>query len=102
MITSSLKVIAKELAPDRIRVNSVHPTTVAIEMILNDPFYQLFRPDLEAPTREDFEVAGRTLNALPVAAIESSDVTDAIVYLVADSGRYVTGTTLVLDAGASL
>ena len=97
-----MKVAAKELAADRIRVNSVHPTTVATDMILNDAFYQLFRPDLEKPTREDFEVAGVTLNALPVAAIESDDVTEAIVYLVADSGRYVTGTTLVVDAGASL
>jgi SDR family mycofactocin-dependent oxidoreductase len=97
-----MRVLAKELAPESIRVNSVHPTTVATPMILNDPFYQLFRPDLEAPTREDFEVAGKTLNALPVAALESRDVTDAILYLVADSGRYITGSTLVLDAGASL
>jgi SDR family mycofactocin-dependent oxidoreductase len=97
-----MKVVAKELAPQRIRVNSVHPTTVATDMILNDPFYRLFRPDLESPTREDFEEAGRTLNALPVAAVESRDVTDAILYLVADSGRYVTGSTLVVDAGASL
>jgi SDR family mycofactocin-dependent oxidoreductase len=97
-----MKVAAKELASERIRVNSVHPTTVATDMILNDPFYQLFRPDLESPTREDFEEAGRTLNALPVAAVESSDVTEAILYLVGDSGRYVTGTTMVVDAGASL
>lgn len=101
-LVGMMKVIAKELAPDRIRVNSVHPTTVATDMILNDPFYRLFRPDLESPTREDFEEAGRTLNALPVAAIESRDVTDAVLHLVADSGRYITGSTVVLDAGASL
>jgi len=46
--------------------------------------------------------AGRTLDALPVAAVKSSDVTEAIAYLVADSGRHVTGTTMVVDAGASL
>jgi len=97
-----MKVLAKELAPHNIRVNTVHPTTVATEMILNDPFYRLFRPDLEAPSREDFEVAGRTLNALPVAALESEDVTEAVMYLIADSGRYVTGSTLVVDAGGSL
>jgi NAD(P)-dependent dehydrogenase (short-subunit alcohol dehydrogenase family) len=45
----------------------VHPTTVATPMILNEPTYRLFRPDLENPTREDFEVAARTLNKLPVA-----------------------------------
>lgn len=101
-LVGMMKVLAKELAPHLIRVNSVHPTTVATDMILNDTFYQLFRPDLEAPTREDFEVAGKTLNALPIPAIESSDVTEAIMYLVADSGRYVTGSTLTIDAGGSL
>ncbi len=101
-LVGMMKVVAKELAPERIRVNSIHPTTVATDMILNDSFYRLFRPDLAAPTREDFEVAGRTLNSLPVAALESKDVTDAVMYLVADSGRYVTGSTLVVDAGASL
>jgi SDR family mycofactocin-dependent oxidoreductase len=101
-LVGMMKVMAKELAPDRIRVNSVHPTTVATEMILNEPFYRLFRPDLEQPTREDFEVAGRTLNALPTAALEPDEVTDAVLYLVCDSGRHVTGTTMVLDAGASL
>jgi SDR family mycofactocin-dependent oxidoreductase len=101
-LVGMMKVLAKELAPHSIRVNSVHPTTVATDMILNDTFYKLFRPDLESPTREDFEVAARTLNALPVAAVEASDVTEAILYLVADSGRYVTGSTLVIDAGGSL
>ncbi len=101
-LVGMMKVLAKELAPHNIRVNTVHPTTVATEMILNDPFYRLFRPDLEAPSREDFEVAGRTLNALPVAALESEDVTEAVMYLIADSGRYVTGSTLVVDAGGSL
>ena len=101
-LVGMMKVMAKELAPERIRVNSVHPTTVVTDMILNDAFYQLFRPDLADPTREDFEVAALTLNALPVPAVESQDVTEAVLYLVADSGRYVTGSTLVIDAGASL
>lgn len=101
-LVGMMRVLAKELAPHSIRVNTVHPTTVATEMILNDPFYRLFRPDLDAPTRGDFEEAARMLNALPVPAIESCDVTEAVVYLVSDSGRYVTGSMLTIDAGASL
>jgi (+)-trans-carveol dehydrogenase len=97
-----MKVLAKELAPVSIRVNTVHPTTVATPMILNEPTYRVFRPDLEHPTREDFEVAGRRLNKLPVAAIEPSDVSNAILYLVSDAGRYVTGITHVVDAGGQL
>jgi (+)-trans-carveol dehydrogenase len=97
-----MKVLAKELAPHSIRVNTVHPTTVATDMILNEPTYQLFRPDLPHPTREDFEVAARTLNKLPVAALEPADISNAILYLVSDAGRYVTGITHVVDAGGQL
>ena len=97
-----MKVLAKELGPQSIRVNTIHPTTVATDMILNEPTYRLFRPDLENPTREDFEVAARTLNKLPIAAIEPTDISNAILYLVSDAGRYVTGTTHVVDAGGQL
>jgi len=97
-----MRVLAKELAPHRIRVNTLHPTTVATPMILNEPSYRLFRPDLEHPTAEDFEVAALTLNALPVAMTESIDLSRAVLYLVSEDGRYVTGTTHVVDAGACL
>ncbi|QXW00130.1 MULTISPECIES: mycofactocin-coupled SDR family oxidoreductase [Rhodococcus] len=97
-----MKVLAKELAPQNIRVNTIHPTTVATDMILNDATYKLFRPDLAAPTRADFEEAALTLNTLPVPALESSDITEAVLYLVGDSGRYVTGTTHTVDAGGQL
>ena len=96
------KVLAKELAPHSIRVNTLHPTTVATDMILNEPTYRLFRPDLENPTRADFEEAALTLNALPVPAIEAVDISNAVLYLVSDDGRYVTGTTHVVDAGGQL
>ncbi|RBY77680.1 SDR family mycofactocin-dependent oxidoreductase [Geodermatophilus sp. TF02-6] len=96
------KVMAKELAPQNIRVNTIHPTTVATDMILNEPTYRLFRPDLEHPTRADFEEAALTLNEMPVPAIEAVDISNAVLYLVSDDGRYVTGTTHVVDAGGQL
>jgi SDR family mycofactocin-dependent oxidoreductase len=97
-----MKVLAKELAPHSIRVNTIHPTTVATDMVLNDAHMQLFRPDLEHPTREDFEAVARTLNKLPVALLEPIDISNAVLYLVTDAGRYVTGTTHVVDAGGQL
>src|SRR6266403_2020486 len=42
-----MRVLAKELAPHRIRVNTLHPTGVRTPMIFNEPMYRLFRPDLE-------------------------------------------------------
>ncbi len=97
-----MQVLAKELAPQSIRVNTVHPTTVATGMILNDATYKLFRPDLDQPTRADFEEAARELNRLPVSMMDPVDISNAILYLVSDDGRYVTGTTHVVDAGGRL
>ncbi|WP_245713978.1 mycofactocin-coupled SDR family oxidoreductase [Nocardia vaccinii] len=97
-----MKVMAKELASHDIRVNTIHPTTVATEMILNDATYRLFRPDLENPGRADFEEAARTLNRLPVAALEPGDITDTVLHLVSDDAKFVTGTTQLIDAGGAL
>jgi (+)-trans-carveol dehydrogenase len=97
-----MRVLAKELAPLSIRVNTIHPTNVATDMVLNEPTYKLFRPDLEHPGRQDWEVAARSLNALPIAAVEPIDLSNAILYLVSDDGRYVTGATHVVGAGGNL
>jgi len=97
-----MRVLAKELAPHRIRVNTLHPTGVTTPMILNEPMYRLFRPDLADPSREDFEASARSHHALGVPAVEPEDVSAAVIYLAAPSGRYVTGTTFMLDAGGPL
>jgi SDR family mycofactocin-dependent oxidoreductase len=97
-----MRVLAKELGPNNIRVNTLHPSTVATEMILNDTMYRLFRPDLENPTRADFEAVSYKLNRLPITMVEPDDLANAALYLVSDDGRYVTGTTHVVDAGGGL
>ncbi|MDL9945484.1 mycofactocin-coupled SDR family oxidoreductase [Gordonia sp. ABSL11-1] len=97
-----MRTLAKELGPQGIRVNTVHPTTVATDMVLNDATYQVFRPDLEHPSRADYEQAAREMNTLPVAMVEPIDISNAVLYLVSDDGRYVTGTTHVVDAGGRL
>ncbi len=97
-----MKVLAKELAPERIRVNTIHPAGVLTPMILNEPMYRLFRPDLAEPTRADFEEAARSHNALGIFALEPADVSGAVLYLAADTGRYITGSTFMLDAGGAL
>ena len=38
-------------------------------------------------------------NALPVEMVEPVDISNAIVWLVSDDARYVTGITLPVDAG---
>lgn len=82
---------AIELAPHNIRVNSIHPTGVNTPM--NDGLAAL-----EGKTTEEIAVASAG-NLLPVPWIETEDVAYAVLYLVSDKARFVTGTQLVLDAG---
>lgn len=98
-VVGLMKTLAKELAPDNIRVNSIHPTNVDTPLIQNENTYRLFRPDLENPGREDVKEAFQSLNLLPVPWIQTEDVAEAILYLTADSGRYITGNTHKIDAG---
>jgi NAD(P)-dependent dehydrogenase (short-subunit alcohol dehydrogenase family) len=48
---------------------------------------------------EEPSAAGAITNLLPVELIESVDISNAVLYLVSDDGRYVTGVTLPVDAG---
>ena len=38
-------------------------------------------------------------NLMPVGMVESIDITNAVLYLVSNDARYVTGVTLPVDAG---
>jgi NAD(P)-dependent dehydrogenase (short-subunit alcohol dehydrogenase family) len=54
--------------------------------------------ELEGMTTQ--EIAERSAgNLLPVPWIEARDVAQAVLYLAGESGRYITGSTLVIDAG---
>ena len=90
-IVGLMRAYANYLAPHNIRVNSVHPTGVNTPMVVND-FVQAF---LQADPAMSQAIA----NALPVEVIEPVDVSNAIVWLVCDDARYITGVALPVDAG---
>jgi SDR family mycofactocin-dependent oxidoreductase len=92
--------LAIELAPHWIRVNCVNPTTVDSPMVMNDPLYKLFAPELEHATREDFDARSRQMQLLDIPWVESIDVSNAILWLVSDEARYITGLMLPVDGGA--
>ena len=99
-VVGLMRTLALELAPHSIRVNSLHPTTVGTDMILNDVTYKLFRPDLDNPTVDDAVEAFMSLNALPVKWVEAVDISNALLFLASDEARYITGVTLPVDAGS--
>ena len=94
--------LAAELATHKIRVNAIHPTTVATEMFLNEPSYRVFRPDLENPTKDDVAEVMMAMNKLGVPWIEPIDTSNAVLWLAGDTSRYVTGTALSINAGVGL
>ena len=72
-------------------MNTVHPTGVNTPMVVNDVMQEFLASD---PS-----LGNAMANALPVPMIEPVDISNAIVFLVSDDGRYVTGVTLPVDAG---
>jgi len=101
-VVGLMKTMANEFAPDMIRVNSVHPTSVNTDMIHNEETYGLFRPDKPKSevTRDEAAESFKTMNALPIEWVEPVDISNAILFLVSDDARYVTGVQLPVDAGA--
>ena len=89
-IVGLMRSYANNLAPHRIRVNSIHPTGVTTPMIQNEAVQDWI-------ANATFQSS--TSNALPVDMVEPVDISNAILWLVSDGGRYVTGVALPVDAG---
>jgi NAD(P)-dependent dehydrogenase (short-subunit alcohol dehydrogenase family) len=45
--------------------------------------------------------AMKTINALPIPWVEPIDVSNVVVFLASDQGRYITGSEIRVDAGAA-
>jgi len=84
---------ALALAGEHIRVNSIHPTGVDTPMIQGNVVRDYFR---------DHAASSINRNAIPVPAIDVSDVSDTVAWLCSDASRYVTGAALPVDAGMML
>jgi SDR family mycofactocin-dependent oxidoreductase len=93
-VVGLMRSYANILAPHSIRVNSVHPTGVNTPMVVNDIMAQFLA--------QDPQMSNAMANALPVDMVEPVDISNAIVWLVSDDARYVTGVTLPVDAGFTI
>ena len=110
------KALANELAPWRIRVNTVHPTGVAEDTtgrestsvmgtlgalnadprVLQDPVFLAGAgnrlPNVHLPFDEN----------APTPVIEPIDIANAVLFLASDEARYITGVQLPVDAGSTV
>jgi SDR family mycofactocin-dependent oxidoreductase len=94
-----MRTLANELGPHSIRVNCILPTQVATNMALNDTIFRLFCPDVENPTEDDFAPISQAMHTLPIPWVQPLDISNAILFLVSDEARYITGVPLPVDAG---
>jgi SDR family mycofactocin-dependent oxidoreductase len=91
--------LALDLGPYFVRANAILPSTVNTPMIMNEPSYKIYRPDLENPTREEAMSGFYAHNAMPVPYVEPEDVSEAVLFLASDASRYITGIGLPVDLG---
>jgi NAD(P)-dependent dehydrogenase (short-subunit alcohol dehydrogenase family) len=83
------KTLAQELARDGIRVNCISPGLVETEMV------SLMNSRL---TQEQLQTV---IQAHPLGLGRPEDVAYAAAFLIADTGRWITGTNLVIDGGCT-
>lgn len=86
-VISLARALAMELVPKRIRINCVAPALVRTEM------FERYNQSVSEQQRQAFE------SVHPLGIGEPRDVANAIAFLLADTARWITGTTLVLDGG---
>lgn len=101
-IVGLMKVLANELGPHGIRVNTVHPNSIDTDMVKNTRTYKLFRPDLDDPRAEDAEAAFAGLNPMGKAWIEPEHVSNVVAWLAGPESYYVSGGQIPVDGGASV
>jgi (+)-trans-carveol dehydrogenase len=97
-----MRSLAVELGEHSIRVNSVLPTNVDTPMFMNEGLFKMFRPDLENPGPDDIKPVAQMMHVLPIGWVEPVDISNAILFLVSDEARYITGVELPIDGGTLL
>jgi NAD(P)-dependent dehydrogenase (short-subunit alcohol dehydrogenase family) len=88
-INAMQKVIALELSPQKIRVNNVSPGMVRTEMLDNAVAFSV-------------EQIEKDEKNYPLGYGEVTDVANAVVYLLSDASKWVTGISLILDGGFTI
>jgi SDR family mycofactocin-dependent oxidoreductase len=105
-VVGLMKAFANELAPHRIRVNTIHPTGVdsegmgqggsatALPIFEANPMAMASAintmPDLDADPDTPWS---------PVPSLAPVEISNAVLFLASDESRYITGVQLPVDAG---
>jgi SDR family mycofactocin-dependent oxidoreductase len=83
---------AVALGPYNIRCNTIHPMGLNTPMTAN--------PEFEVYATENPELIEAFQSMLPIGTADAIDMSNAVVFLSSEAGRYITGVTLPIDGGA--
>lgn len=86
-LMSAARVMALEIAPREIRVNTVSPGTILTPMM---------QKALDAMSEEDKK---KRVEGFPLGLGQTTDISNACIYLLSDASRWVTGQNLIIDGG---
>lgn len=98
-VNGLMRTLANELGPYNIRVNTVCPGLIHTDMMMNQPTYDIFRPEIDKPTKQDATEVFRSMQVLPTDWLDPRDVSEVIAWLASDAARFITGTAIPVDAG---
>ncbi len=91
-VVGLMRALANELAAHSIRVNTVNPTGVETLMGQQPDAARFFDHPLARAS---------AANMLPISLLQPEDVSNAVVWLMSDQARWITGVALPVDAGST-
>ncbi len=87
-VDAFVRCMALELAPKKIRINSVMPGEVLTPMSLK--------------AREMNKIAGVFIEEQPLGPTDPIEIANIIAFLLSDATKTITGTSIVIDGGATI
>ena len=89
-VVAIMRNFAKALGQYNVRVNLVAPQGVRTPMLVN-PYF--------GPSVRDGAPPGWMANVMNTDLVEPQDISEAVLWLLSDQARYVTGTSIAVDSG---